>query len=400
MNDKTLDLDICTLEELDNMNYAIVGDGNYVRKLLEKLKELNIRFPVYLLTDQKVDFIYGVPTRRLSESLPVEDIVIGSDIYQYELISKCLLIKEKRNKFWDASSILYGNLSYYLKQPVLQRYIVVFSTNPSEHHEKWLIFFQKWLEKLSIDVVYRHPLQKYDDDLLSYSLGVLLWNGSSGGFKFIKEKLNSQKLKYSFVECGFFPQKDYFYFDKQGVNASSQLGSDELLWLPDNYKEIVSRFRDTFFKSVIRAKGLDDIVFIPLQLESDTNVLKNSRFKNGMQEFINYIETFYGDKKLVFKAHPKDPKISTYILSKGEWSNESSLSLIKSASIVHGINSTVLFEAALYGVKIVAEGSCLLNVNVDNQQRILAAILLRQFSVNTCEFNVENISKFSFLNIK
>ena len=119
-----------------------------------------------------------------------------------------------------------------------------------------------------------------------------------------------------------------------------------------------------------------------------------------MQGFIDYICEHYQHENLVFKAHPKDPKKKQYCLPHGEWANDiCSLSLIKSAKKVHGINSTVLFEAALFGVPTIAEGECLLNHHRENIDKLMAAILLRQHPVAMTGLNFDVLSRFSHLDM-
>ena len=139
----------------------------------------------------------------------------------------------------------------------------------------------------------------------------------------------------------------------------------------------------------------EDYIFVPLQIESDSNIQRHSRFSNGMQEFIDFIESYYKTEKIVFKAHPLDTKASSYRLRKGIWSSASSLDLIMHAKCVHGINSSVLSEAALYGVPVIAEGDCLLKAHDNQQEKLIAAIIARQFNTNETHFDAKKLSRFT-----
>jgi hypothetical protein len=55
--------------------------------------------------------------------------------------------------------------------------------------------------------------------------------------------------------------------------------------------------------------------------------------------------------------------------------------LILGSKLVHWINSTVLFEAALIGKPVIAEGECLLNHPYQDMDTVTAAIVASQYPV-------------------
>jgi len=132
-------------------------------------------------------------------------------------------------------------------------------------------------------------------------------------------------------------------------------------------------------------------------MAKDSTIHSLSRFIQGMQEFIDYIEDLYPNETLIFKAHPRD--LSHYQLNakNSSWSNASSQSLIKSAKRVHGINSTVLFEAALFGVELITEGDILLVRHQHQYDKLLAAMILRQCNVKEGDFSKAKLTQFSYL---
>jgi hypothetical protein len=91
---------------------------------------------------------------------------------------------------------------------------------------------------------------------------------------------------------------------------------------------------------------------------------------------------------------------STYRLKYGKFSEEDSRSLIMSSKLVHGINSSVLYEAVLAGVPVVVEGECLLKHHAAKADKLLAAMVFRQFDIEHSEFDVDKIEQFSHLNYK
>lgn len=288
------------------------------------------------------------------------------------------------------------NSAFYQVQPE-QPYVIIFTLNPAEQVPVWLAALAGWFQKYGISLVYRHPLQALPVEFFQQSLGTLLWSGSVPQFEPLKQFMRANDLQYSFIECGFFPQTQHIYFDRQGINVESSLAANDLNWLPKDVTPILQHKRELFFQDVHAYSTHQDYIFVPLQLAQDSNVQRNSRFVNGMQEFIDYIESHYFDETLVFKRHPRDN--SSYQLRSGRsyWSADCSRALIKGAKKVHGINSTVLFEAELYGTETIIEGDCLLTRHADRKSELLSALMLWQFDIEQQDFSLEKIARRSYL---
>jgi hypothetical protein len=387
--------DIARLCNIHHSPYAVVGTGGYAVKVIRAITERNLRLPasVYHTAGDTRDFC-GYQTKPLS-CLCEENIILGSDVYQYQIIQKVLnRCCHSDIRFWDVSPDINGGYHRF-SDAIESDTVIVFSTSP-QHHERWLTGINRWFNNNGYVTVFRHPMQAVSDAELKRTAAVILWNGTVSAFTILKKRLKKLAVVFDFAECGFFPQKDYYYFDRCGINVASQLRHDELEWLPKNYPEIVAQFRERYF-SVVSEPSQQDYIFVPLQLESDSNVQSNSRFTRGMQEFIDYIEVLYPNDKIRFKAHPLDNHKAKYVLSRGTWVEDDSLTLIKGARLVHGINSTVLFEAALYGVPVKAEGECLLNFFPERLTALMAAIILRQFPVSCSELDKDMLARFSHL---
>lgn len=295
-----------------------------------------------------------------------------------------------------SASISPCNSAFYQAQPE-QPYVVIFTLNPVEQVPIWLAALADWFQKYDISLVYRHPLQSLPVEFFQQSLGTLLWSGSVPQFEPLKQFMRANGLKYSFIECGFFPQTQHIYFDRQGINVDSSLAANDLNWLPEDVAPILLHKREVFFRDVQPYSAHQDYIFVPLQLAQDSNVQLNSRFVNGMQEFIDYIEALYPVETLVFKRHPRDNTQYQLRSSRSFWSADCSRALIKGAKKVHGINSTVLFEAELYGTETVIEGDCLLTRHADRKTELLSALMLWQFDVQRQNFCVEKIAQRSYL---
>ena len=122
------------------------------------------------------------------------------------------------------------NSAFYQTEPE-QPYVVLFTLNPVEQVPIWLAALADWFQKYGISLVYRHPLQPLPVEFFKQSLGTLLWSGSVPQFEPLKHFMRSHGLKFSFVECGFFPQTRHLYFDRQGINVDSSLAANDLRWL-------------------------------------------------------------------------------------------------------------------------------------------------------------------------
>ncbi len=386
-------IDLCQLKELEGKDFCIVGSGGFVRKLLRRYPVGNAPQVCYLNDNPPS----GIPSKPLTVQSSYQHYVLGSDVYQIEIAEKITAIVGRDVSMWDVSASM-ASMALYREPVTSAQHWLLFSVD-AHLHSTWLSHFRQLLRDFGIQLLFRHPLQQLSDEEISAAQNILFWNGSTRCFAPLKQQLRRLKRLFTYVECGFFPQSEFFYLDKLGINAQSQLRSDDLDWLPSNYRDFLHDFSRQYFADVVAYPG-NDFVFVPLQLESDSNVQNNSRFNRGMQGFIDYICQQYQDENLVFKAHPKDPKKHQYHLPSGKWANEtSSLALIKSAKKVHGINSTVLFEAALLGVPTIAEGQCLLNYHCDNTDKLLAAMLLRQHPVAMTGLDLDVLSQFSHLDL-
>lgn len=143
---------------------------------------------------------------------------------------------------------------------------------------------------------------------------LFMWNGSLGEEKEMALKATKRGIPIYFGELGWLPQRGTFYFDRRGVNYGSTLTD----WIPeelklDEVREVDARVQ--FYRHQHGEVtpgfdlGKDFFVFIPLQVENDSQIIIYSpRFKK-MQDLIDYVEaSIPGQVKLYFKKHPKhDP---------------------------------------------------------------------------------------------
>ncbi len=108
-------------------------------------------------------------------------------------------------------------------------------------------------------------------------------------------------------------------------------------------------------------------IFVPLQVNTDTQILVHSEF-NNIQEFITKIETdFYSldsDIGLVFKIHPMENGIVDYKFdSRSIVLNSNTNDLVKNSECVITINSTVGFEAIEKYKKVIVLGNAFFKID-------------------------------------
>lgn len=386
-------------------NYAIVGDGAYTVDLYQYLIAQNLPKPAQIYV-RKINRKLPIELQTLEKELQPDchpQIVLGTNSFHLEILQRigsklspetevCDLLMQK-----SLSAEQELNQYFWQPQPVLERFILIVTLCPIVTVEHYLASFVAFLRGNNICVFVRHPLQPIDEHILASSLAVIFWNGSTPIFNSIKQQCLDNAKSITYAECGFFPQKRHFYFDRKGVNLDSQLRDDELNWLDLDAFYQLKKIKRAFFSGAKKFDNNGDYIFVPLQVPNDSNVQLHSRFTNGMQEFIDFVLSHYRAGNIIFKAHPKDDLANDYDYGRAGYSNNETRSLILGASKVVGINSSVLYEAALAGKTVECHGDSLLNVNKSAPEKILCAMTARQFSVDKTLFSREDLQKFSYL---
>jgi hypothetical protein len=389
--------------QLEHDDYCIVGDGDYVVNLLDIITKTHGNLPKFIYVRQvnpKLPEKLQIAESAINEC-PTRCLVLGTNLFQKEIIERLEQYIPTGTDLVDVLMGRYGTKTqhfYTQKIQNSQRYVLFYAINPVENIENYLGNFVSWLNSFDVFFFTRHPLQYVDEKTIANALAIFMWNGAMPIYQTAIDQCKKLQRNVTFVECGFFPQKSFFYFDKEGVNAKSQLMKQDLSSITENdilnvqdAKHRLNRLREN------HAKQKAGYIFAPLQVPTDSNVVLHSRFKNGMQEFIDFIEKKYSDYSIIFKPHPKDRHSENYRFYNGVLSTEPTLDLIIGADLVHGINSSVLFEAELLGKKVIAEGECLLNHKGSDRKSVLAAMISRQFSSSQTQFQWEKIEAYSHL---
>ncbi len=202
---------------------------------------------------------------------------------------------------------------------------------------------------------------------------LIIPNGQWESVEHLQDKYRDKHL--IFCEVGFFPQNNTVYFDSEGVHAKS---SFRHATIPPATPEQLNRlaiFREQFLKenyirhrwASVRSQaepGSETLtatsrpyILVPLQLESDTAF--NFCPFDSNQEIISALESFFPQRRLIFKPHPLDND-AQYTVREGNSllgvDNRDLAYLIKHAEYIVGCNSNVLLESLLAGKKCAAFG--------------------------------------------
>ena len=183
----------------------------------------------------------------------------------------------------------------------------------------------------------------------------LIWGGRIEPDIRTIEILTEFNIPCVFSELGWFPQRGTVYFDANGTNS-------KMSWCQP---EMMSKWESLVF-GLKRAKACRKIygrgprsampatearrVFVPLQDETDTNILNDSPFLR-MNDMLGFLSRQYPDCEFTARVHPKAPPthMSAY---PNVTVQDREIDLYKALSefdLVIGINSTVISEAVFLG---------------------------------------------------
>lgn len=160
-----------------------------------------------------------------------------------------------------------------------------------------------------------------------------------------------------FTELGWFPQDDHIYFDRRGVNGGSAIAASSLEALDGQTVQEHS-------SDIAVAKD----VFIPAQLNNDTNLLVFSPRFRTVDAFVEYAlrEIPNDGRKIYLKPHPLDKQKERFSLIDDPRvsivPDDTSIDeILGQVGHVVGVNSTVLLQALPYPVNIYTAGMTLLD---------------------------------------
>lgn len=185
---------------------------------------------------------------------------------------------------------------------------------------------------------------------------LLTHNGSHPMYQHVMEMLKDFNLPILYSELGWFPQDGNVYIDRWGVNGGSSLAAM-------SYASMVGHDLSTSRRAMVQGES----VFVPLQLNNDTNIkVFSPRFRSA-DDFLEYVLEQVGDTRHVLvKPHPLDrdfARFENYARPNVEivGTDVPVGKLLREVGHVVALNSTVLLEALNYRVNIYSGGLGLLD---------------------------------------
>lgn len=207
------------------------------------------------------------------------------------------------------------------------------------------------------------------DELKNAAL-VVIWNGKQGNTLHASQALRQQKIPMVFIEWGMLPQKTTYFVDIEGLHESSMLMGN-LSWVTDKDVEALKRKRAELQKRYPLAP--QGHVLVPLQICNDTSITYSTTIRT-MEDFMETVQDLYPEQEVFVRPHPKAGWVPTNHRFKMTRNPPDFLEACSKASVVVGLTSTTLVEAAVLGVPVVAFGNCpLRNTPRRQRDRLLAA---------------------------
>lgn len=198
-------------------------------------------------------------------------------------------------------------------------------------------------------------------EILTRNIGdfdiIFIWNGNSPSDEVVAKIAREAGVQTVFGELGWFTQKTTLQFDPKGTGPRSSLRDLDLMSMEAHpgLSDFIKTMEDTVSSMRTRPR---DYLFVPLQDEKDTNVTRHSPFKT-MFEFVKEVKRLFPERNIVLRHHPRyqAPGVHTLVDDRVMVAEEGHLyEWLRGAAGVVGINSTVLFEALLFGKPVIAFG--------------------------------------------
>ncbi|MFT5594216.1 MAG: capsular polysaccharide export protein [Oceanicoccus sp.] len=206
-----------------------------------------------------------------------------------------------------------------------------------------------------------------------------LWNGHRLPEMAIKAAAKYRGVDVLYFENGLLPSTTTADFS--GVNALNSVPRDLEFYM--NYQsenKIISYERNELevrkahkskrhLSGTIKDNNIE-YIFIPFQVDFDSQVVLNSPWVNSMEEFwvlLTSVISKINDKNLCFviKEHPSDPRVYTEYHNQNErilFSSDSTEYLIRNAKAVITLNSSVGLETLMLEKKLIVLGDACFKV--------------------------------------
>ncbi len=257
---------------------------------------------------------------------------------------------------------------------------------------------------------------------------VLTWNGFVSIQKVLTKLSKYYKIPVFYLERGLMPGKLSIY--KEGINYGSEIGGDKWHKLNPPYpteKEIIlvknycsnlakkeeslvpigEKISEDTLKEKLNIPKKNRIIFLPLQIENDSNILFYSPHYSSFLEIIKDIQNVLKDIKnttLIIKPHPENKsrieEIKSIIIEKSRIVTDINIySLLAVSDIVITVNSTVGLEALTLYKPVIVLGQAIYGnkgFTYDLKEKIeLSDLIFQALSdANSGAFNERDFFRF------
>ena len=209
--------------------------------------------------------------------------------------------------------------------------------------------------------------------------GLMLWSGVTFRQSIAKKAALSLGLKTLFIENGLLPNT--IVLDAKGVNFTNSLPREPFFYqnyippstpLPQNLIPRLPKNEEKFSKQNTKLPA--KYIFIPFQVDYDTQLIVNSPWIKDMRALFQLFESIQNDIKdqqlhFIFKEHPSSLIDYPDLHEKASKNrhlhiinDHSTQELIEKAQAVVTINSTVGIESLLLGKKVIVLGNAFYNI--------------------------------------
>lgn len=194
-------------------------------------------------------------------------------------------------------------------------------------------------------------IEAFDPDL------IIVWNGY---FNYFYAAVSILKKKYpvATMEMGWYQRATHSYIMGDLAHYAPICNLEFKPWALSfkRNRDLLDETRFRYDATLPTSDIPEDYIFMPMQLEHDTQILYCSPHFKSMDSAIGFVKNEVPEARIVVRNHPleESPKRPEGVLDLTQVSP--SLPLAVAATLVCGINSTLLAEAMLFHKPIIALG--------------------------------------------
>ena len=246
-----------------------------------------------------------------------------------------------------------------------------------DFYAKYDFYLPKFIVKTYYKIVAILSFMRYFSKIDNRYSKIIVWNGFMFRQHIALEIAKLYNIKPYFVESGFLPNR--IVFDSKGVNFYNSVPRNKEFFI--NYqnnnplpKELIPRTPKNAkkFENIEKKPLPKNYIFIPFQVDYDTQILIFSPWIKNMKELFFLIKEISEELKInfVFKEHPSSRKEYPHLHKIANNSKYISFAngyptqeLIKKSKAVITINSSVGIESLLFYKKVITLGDAFYNID-------------------------------------